>query len=765
MMKAEIEDAMRHVGIFVDNETMYNETTIKDALMSTPKHEMRPKTKDFIVLLKNLPTSVFGNVFYVDKEKDDIFHEAIKNISYEEESDTIKFVIRGYKSNVHRLFYKSFQEVFKKSEPLKEMDTIINLDYVMIPSDCSRTKFYGCQIAMKTVSESSFEVQLSGSSSILIFVFYLERVIKSFLKKCKKQNIWSGLYYCSPLQSSISSVEEDDAKNLSDDTLPEVERRFCHYSSTPADAEVEAEKSFHSSLSSSPEGPLELCVDCALISSSLNSSNLTSAKYEVEIDSCKTLCLEYTDSLAIFTEAFCSKIVEKDNFHKDVVMNLKKNLKILFDQVFDHLPNGRMVFYCKVLEYMEFLENDDKDKIITLMNEIANLFVEVPVEDFENNLGGRIGRSARKSLFRYLGETSNFLSLQAVVETMLIFYKNGININIFLPESLSFLSLHFANIPNNFNSIDYHHKISNITRKIILEVLNESSIEVHELRYEKFMNEIVPSGRDLFLYFKKKENVLCHLVVFSPKNVYLEQFKLESVVFDEEAGTLATDHWNFTFKSKKSLYKLMGIKNTLSSGDTNVKSCPFQVLLSGAFDEENDENMNTDENKKEKETEYIQSSIEEKEEMKEDKHSDMIPSSTDANDSDDRNDEDMITADKDDSIEEQGEEENEEEGGTIAAVVKSKFRVNQKDIAEYWNQNRSFYRSTTGRDWPMMYGCPCAVVMKYDRVKVVDSRKRNLAFARLKGKCTICNSKHEYRIQKSRFVKHYCRMDLFIMKL
>ena len=749
MMKAEIEDAMRHVGIFVDNETMYNETTIKDALMSTPKHEMRPKTKDFIGLLKNLPTSVFGNVFYVDKEKDDIFHEAIKNISYEEESDTIKFVIRGYKSNVHRLFYKSFQEVFKKSEPLKEMDTLINLDYLMIPSDFSRTKFDGCQIAMKTVSESSFEVKLSGSSSILILVFYLERVIKSFLKKCKKPNMWSGLYYCSPLQSSISSVEEDDAKNLSDDTLPEVERRFCHYSSTPADAEVEAEKSFHSSLSSSPEGPLELCVDCALISSSLNSSNLTSAKYEVEIDSCKTLCLEYTDSLAIFTEAFCSKIVEKDNFHKDVVMNLKKNLKILFDQVFDHLPNGRMVFYCKVLEYMEFLENDDKDKIITLMNEIANLFVEVPVEDFENNLGGRIGRSARKSLFRYLGETSNFLSLQAVVETMLIFYKNGININIFLPESLSFLSLHFANIPTNFNSIDYHHKISNITRKIILEVLNESSIEVHELRYEQFMNEIVPSGRDLFLYFKKKENVLCHLVVFSPKNVYLEQFKLESVVFDEEAGTLATDHWNFTFKSKKSLYKLMGIKNTLSSGDTKVKLSPFQVLLSGAFDEENDENMNTDENKKE--TEYIQSSIEEKEEMKEDKHSDMIPSSTDANDSDDRNDEDMITADKDDSIEEQGEEENEGEGGTIAAVVKSKFRVNQKDIAEYWNQNRSFYRSTTGRDWPMMYGCPCAVVMKYDRVKVVDSRKRNLAFARLKGKCTICNSKHEYRIQKSPF--------------
>ena len=778
MVKAEVENAMRNVGIFVNSETLFNQTTIKDALMTTPKDEIKPKTKHYITLLKNLPMSVLGNAHYVDKDKDDIFHAALKNTCYEEESDTIKFVVRGYKSNVHRLFSKSFQEVFKKSEPSDKMDTLINLDYLMIPNDFSRTKFDGCRIAIKSLNESSFEVKLSGSSSILILVFYLERIIKSFLKKCKKPNMWSSLYHCSPSQSSISSVEgEDDAKNLSVDTLPEVEIKFCHYSSTPADAEVKLDNSFQSSSSSSPECSPEPCADCALISSS-NSLNLTLAKFEVEIDCCKTLCLSYTDSLAIFTEAFCSKVIEKDNFHKDVVMNLKNNLKVFFEKVIDQIPNGRMVFYCKVMEYLEFLEKDDKDKIVTLMNEIANLFVGVPVEDFENNLGGRIGRSARKSLFRYMGETSNFLSLQAVVETMLIFYKNGIDISIFLPESLSFLSHSFANLPPNSTSIEYHHKISGVTRKIIVDVLNESSIEIHELRNEEFMNDIIPTGRDLFLYLKKTENVLCHLVVFSTKSVYLEQFKLESVLFDEQGETLATDQWNFTFKYKQSFYTLMDRKNGLSRVDTMVKQSPYKVPLSDVFDKESVFSMNTDGNEEDKETEYVQSNIKEKD-INEDKHSDIMPSPTDANKSDDSNDHKMNLDDNsddsndhkmnlddnsddsndcnmnkdeiDDSIEKHGEEENEGQEGTMKAVVKSKFRVNRKDIAEYWNPNRSFNRTTTGRDWPMMYGCPCSMVMKYDRVKVIHSRKRNLAFARLRGKCTICLSSHEYRIKKSPF--------------
>jgi hypothetical protein len=97
-MTPEIENAMRNVDIFLDRETWYNKTTIKDSLMSTPKDELKSRTKHFMFLLKNLPTSVFGNVFYIDKEKDDIFQEAIKGAEYEEERETIKIRIEGFKS-------------------------------------------------------------------------------------------------------------------------------------------------------------------------------------------------------------------------------------------------------------------------------------------------------------------------------------------------------------------------------------------------------------------------------------------------------------------------------------------------------------------------------------------------------------------------------------------------------------------------------------------------------------------------------------------
>jgi hypothetical protein len=40
-MTPEIENAMRNVDIFLDRETWYNKTTIKDSLMSTPKDELK----------------------------------------------------------------------------------------------------------------------------------------------------------------------------------------------------------------------------------------------------------------------------------------------------------------------------------------------------------------------------------------------------------------------------------------------------------------------------------------------------------------------------------------------------------------------------------------------------------------------------------------------------------------------------------------------------------------------------------------------------
>ena len=82
---------------------------------------------------------------------------------------------------------------------------------------------------------------------------------------------------------------------------------------------------------------------------------------------------------------------------------------------------------------------DDQDRIVTLLNELANIIVEVDNEDFEEEFSGTFGKLARKSLFRYMSKTSNFLALQAVIETFVIFHRKKINISTFLPEELKFL--------------------------------------------------------------------------------------------------------------------------------------------------------------------------------------------------------------------------------------------------------------------------------------------------------------------------------------
>ena len=509
----------------------------------------------------------------------------------------------------------------------------------------------------------------------------------------------------------------------SDDSLPEPEKRYIPFSSTPKDEEVEKSLDYSSSLSR--EGSPEICANCSLVLSSLNISKLLLFNYEVDLQCCSTVCLSYANPLQIFTEELFLKIIEKDSLKKSIQKEtLKNNIKSLFYNILDLLEHGRLRFYCQILEYVEVCGNDDKDKIITFVNEISNLFVESGVKEFEEDLGGRIGRVVKKSLFRYMKQTSNFLSLQAVVETMIIFYRKGVDINIFLPDTFSFLADSFVNIPQDQNSIAYHHYVSSITRKIILDVLNESSIGIYELSEEKFMNAIIPAGRDLFLYLNKTEHVLCHLVVFSPAQLYLERIKFDSISIDEEAGTLATNHWKFTLKLTQNLSSLIQLKNSFEERDL-IKDYGEKEDITDMI-EEGEGNGDDSDCELDEETDYREIEINDEVHSKKlNQNEDIMPLNDD--------DEDEATKD---------------------AQFELSFKINQNDIKHYWDpEHRIFYRQTTGKDWSMKYSCPCALVIGYDRAKVYNSRNRNSSFAKLTGKCIICKSVHFFEIKKSPFIE------------
>ena len=50
------------------------------------------------------------------------------------------------------------------------------------------------------------------------------------------------------------------------------------------------------------------------------------------------------------------------------------------------------------------------------------------------------------------------------------------------------------------------------------------------------MNQLVPSGRDLFLYLSTVDNVLHHLVVFSLEDLYLERIQLKVITLNKIRG-------------------------------------------------------------------------------------------------------------------------------------------------------------------------------------------------------------------------------------
>ena len=240
-------------------------------------------------------------------------------------------------------------------------------------------------------------------------------------------------------------------------------------------------------------------------------------------------------------------------------------------------------------------------------------------------------------------------------------------------------------MPDDKDTVEYHHALSNLTRTVIIDVLEEKAIEVHELVREEFMNSIIPTGRDLYLFLNKKEGLLSHLVVFSPNDVYLEKISLGSINFDDADLSMATDHWRFILRSRKSWQRLLSIKN--KHGDI------LKSKSNECHDNEGCDMIDSQDNNEEGPVKDIPDDTSQQ-------NSKVSP---EANNSDG---------------EEELEHQKEVEDDTLHCEMKANFIVGREHITEYWDPKREFYRTQAGRDWPMMYGSPCAVSIRNQHVSV-----------------------------------------------
>ena len=667
-MDPNIMNAMKRIGIYESDSQLPNIHSIQQTLKGMRKTKIKQKTGDFLILMKYLPGSLLESVEYEEGKQHEAFRKSMQTVRYDATNLSIRLVLEGKINDLNKNLMIVQKELFNGNGFI-EKGSCINLEYLVIPNDISHAKYDGCKISLANLDDDKIEVTISGSHAILVLSFYFEKII--------------GLL----LDSKESSFNSDP------ESLPDIHPGSIIDSSMHVDDEV----SLFGSVVSSECSESPLCVDCVLLDAASKIKDFSMSRASVSTNSCQMLCYETTNALKIFSDAFSKYLVEAD-FSKQFVETLNRNMVSFVERFLSDLESGSFEFYLYSLISMHRFSSDDKDKLVTFLNCIA------PALDTNSNfpqlMKSNVGKSARKCLFEYMRDTSNFLALQAVIESLIIFYRKGLDIVEILPENSSLILDQIMALPKNIGSVTLHSTISDITRKFIRDVLKERNIEIYELSEEKFMNEEIPCGRDLFLYYRKLEKILCHLVVFDSNEVYLEQIVLEDIEVDDTDLTVKTSHWVFTLKDSESMLKLLD-KLTMSSGDTVIT---YERKLEKGFSDiiqtENVEPVSQVKFKKE-----VQIKLIEKENVDHDRNS-----SEESTCYDNIHEENcqLTSMAKDESVfqgsnSDSDDNKLEDSSKTVKATLKSCFKVKQDLVFDYWKENRSWVRERTGKDWPMMY--------------------------------------------------------------
>ena len=715
-MDPNIMNAMKRIGIYESGSQLPSIHSIQQTLKGMRKTKIKQNTGDFLILMKYLPGSLLESVEYEERKEHEAFRKSMQTVKYDAAKHCIRLVLEGTITDVSRKLITVQKELFDGNGFIEE-GSYINLEYLVLPNDSSHAKYDGCKISLANLDDDEIEVTISGCHAILVLVFYFERMIGVLLDS------------------------KETSFNSNPESLPDIHPGSIIDSSIRVDDEVSPFGSVVSSECS--ESPL--CVDCVLLDTASKIKDFSMSRIPVSTNSCQMLCYETTNALKIFSDAFSKYLVEAD-FSKKFVETLNRNMVAFVERTLSNLESGSFEFYLYSLISMHRFSSDDKDKLVTFLNCIAPALNTN--SNFPQLMKSNVGKSARKFLFEYMRDTSNFLALQAVIESLITFYRKGIDIVEILPENSSLILDQILVLPKNIGSVMLHSAISDITRKFIRDVLEERNIEIYELFEEKFMNEEIPCGRDLFLYYRKLEKILCHLVVFDSNEVYLEQIALEDIEVDDTDLTVKSSHWVFTLKDSESMLKLMD-KLTMSSGDPVITyERKLHTSYSDIIETENVEPVSQVKFKKEVGIKLI-----EKENVDNDRNS-----SEESTYYDNLHEENcrLTSPAKDESVfqgsnSDSDDNKLDDSSKTVKATLKSCFKVKQDLVFDYWKENRSFVRERTGKDWPMMYGSPCAVVIRYEHVKSLNSRKRNASFGRLSGVCTICDSQHKYEIKLSPF--------------
>ena len=446
-----------------------------------------------------------------------------------------------------------------------------------------------------------------------------------------------------------------------------------------------------------PEVPINNCSICVLKHLSENITILVSNTELICIKECDGSCIEVLDSLEDFVNAFYGMIGDLHHLKVSSMSRFEKNFSILSQRILNDF-GGSYKFYCRVLESFSVLDQPRKDRVVRILNIITKICMIGNVQDLGDYLQN--SRAIKRNLVLFLDQTGNINSIFAVLDLLVKLNAGGIEIQYLLPTSMSTVIENLYRVKYPSKSRDYHKQISDAA-KLLIQILNEKKIEVLKIYKKTFIPGDQTWEYESQIYFAKEEKCITHFMLFED-NVCSKSVHLDHVEYDKNSLTVQVKDWKFFLVSEWPSYVIQQVDDTSCldfSDDIHAKEYTIDQLV--AMPDH------------------------------------YTASDTSVSDLDDKYKEGLLYEEIKES------------------VIKTQFMIEKNNIMRYWkpvsNEKRKFEANLVASEWPLKYKSVCTVVLKYNRAKKFNSRKRNDPFAKLVGSCTICSATHTFYIQENPF--------------
>ena len=716
------------------------------------------------ILMKSCQKMLTGNNI-----QDEVFHNMIQNSV--NKNGTMEMNIIGFKAIAHNGLVSVLKNKFGKYEGAIFENTFceINFDFVQLPNDRSGLpkKFPPIKLSLVSTVES-LKCEIKGESGIIFALFHMKSLLTQFVNKIP------GLIcdsYATPNKPAMNKTPYNDSSSSSSSYISSSEslkttsplivvtppkstspansytpppspvfhtrrrnRRHAIYPQTTlpssSSPRLKSSVSDDMSLKSTSEKPsattieaTDKCNDCAIIDVGENIDSLVSQDEFKLVNECSGKCIaEHMDSLAFFIDQLLKLSFNTKLLNVDSMADFKKNMKTVMD-IFNQMPDGPPGLFCNLLDFLPSIQETNQDRLIVVLRELIDVCLN---DDFEKTLIKH--KNARRNLTEYLKNTGSFFSVISVIEMFYKMFKNSVNLKKILPHA-------FKNIPELFSAektdaktkISQHMFISHVSREIIDKVYQKRNIEFFEVKSKAFRvgDETLEISGDNYIYTDKRNSSFNHFL-FLDNKVYAEQIKFLDVYLIKSNQTiLMSPKWIFYLKSD-SMIENLRIQDEKDETPSSKSETPKKKEENTKLKEENTI-LKEDLNK----STGFGSDLSENRQSEQESNSDG-----------------------------ESVDSHLKEDGDKREVVRAEIAIKTADILQYWdakpNKRRKFVAGLVGADWPTMYGSPCAVVVDYNHVKLIGSQKRSCDFAKIVGKCKICQAEHTFNIQTSPFNEIIC---------